>query len=103
MPQRFDKSRLPSRHVSVGPEAADGGSIAPVEHGDTVRIDAEAGTIDPDVADDEFAERRARWSPRSTDHGSGALWRYARTVGPACRGAVIHPGAKAETHVHADI
>ncbi|OHT19501.1 dihydroxy-acid dehydratase [Edaphosphingomonas haloaromaticamans] len=87
----------------VGPEAADGGPIALVEDGDPIRIDAEAGTIDLLVADDVLAERRAKWQPRRTDYNSGALWRYARNVGPAWKGAVTHPGARAETHVYADI
>jgi mannose-1-phosphate guanylyltransferase/mannose-1-phosphate guanylyltransferase/mannose-6-phosphate isomerase len=34
---------------------------------------------------------------------SGALWKYAQQVGDAEKGAVTHPGAKAETHVYADI
>ena len=87
----------------VGPEAAEGGPIALVEDGDMIRIDAEAGTIDLLVADDVLAERRTRWSPRVNDYQSGALWRYAQTVGPAWAGAVTHPGAKAERHVYADI
>ncbi len=87
----------------VGPEAADGGPIALVEDGDIIHIDAEAGTIDLDVPDDVMAARRAAWVPRPTDYGSGALWRYAKTVGPAYKGAVTHPGAAAETHVYADI
>jgi dihydroxy-acid dehydratase len=87
----------------VGPEAADGGPIALVEDGDMIRIDAEAGTIDLDVAEDVLAARRARWSRRKTDYQSGALWRYAQNVGPASRGAVTHPGAAHETHVYADI
>ncbi|MGR6327817.1 dihydroxy-acid dehydratase [Sphingomonas sp. XXL09] len=87
----------------VGPEAAEGGPIALVEDGDTIRIDAEAGTIDLLVADDVLADRRAAWRPRMNDYQSGALWRYAQNVGPAWRGAVTHPGARAETHVFADI
>lgn len=87
----------------VGPEAADGGPIALVENGDIIHIDAEAGTIDLDVPEDVMAARRAAWAPRATDYGSGALWRYAKTVGPAYKGAVTHPGAAAETHVYADI
>ena len=87
----------------VGPEAADGGPIALVENGDTIRIDAEAGTIDLIVDETVLAERRARWQPRTNDYQAGALWRYARTVGPAWQGAVTHPGARAETHVYADI
>lgn len=87
----------------VGPEAADGGPIALVEDGDIIRIDAEAGTIDLDVAEDVLAERRARWQPRENAYQSGALWRYAQNVGPAYKGAVTHPGAKSEKHVYADI
>lgn len=87
----------------VGPEAADGGPIALVENGDTIRIDAEAGTIDLDVPEDVLAERRAKWQPRVNDYQSGALWRYSQNVGPAYKGAVTHPGASAERHVYADI
>ncbi len=87
----------------VGPEAAEGGPIALVQNGDIIRIDAEAGTIDLDVAPEIMAERRAKWQPRTNDYQSGALWRYAVNVGPAYRGAVTHPGASAETHVYADI
>jgi dihydroxy-acid dehydratase len=87
----------------VGPEAADCGPIALVEDGDMIRIDAETGTIDLDVAEDVLAERRKAWKARVSDYGSGALWRYAQNVGPAYKGAVTHPGAAAETHVYADI
>ena len=87
----------------VGPEAAEGGPIGLVEDGDIIRIDAEVGTIDLEVADDVLAARRAAWLARTNDYQSGALWRYARNVGPAYKGAVTHPGASAETHVYADI
>ena len=87
----------------VGPEAAEGGPIALVEDGDIIAIDAETGTIDLHVEDAVLAERRKAWTPRSNDYQSGALWRYAQNVGPAYKGAVTHPGAKAEIHVYADI
>lgn len=87
----------------VGPEAADGGPIALVEDGDTITIDAAAGTIELDVADKVLAERRKAWQPRANDYQSGALWRYAQNVGPASGGAVTHPGARTEKHVFADI
>jgi dihydroxy-acid dehydratase len=87
----------------VGPEAADGGPIALVENGDTIRIDATAGTIDLLVDDATLAERRANWRPRLNAYQSGALYRYSQTVGPASQGAVTHPGAKAERHMFADI
>lgn len=87
----------------VGPEAADGGPIGLVEDGDIIAIDAEAGTIDLQVDEDTLAQRRAKWEPRENDYQSGALWRYARNVGPASKGALTHPGAKSEKHVYADI
>jgi dihydroxy-acid dehydratase len=87
----------------VGPEAAECGPIALVENGDEIAIDAENGTIDLNVAEEVLAERRKLWKPRSSDYGSGALWRYAQTVGPAYKGALTHPGGKEERHVYADI
>ncbi len=87
----------------VGPEAAEGGPIALVEDGDIIRIDADEGIIDLDVSEDVLAERRKSWRPRVNDYQSGALWRYAQNVGPASKGALTHPGARAERHVYADI
>ena len=87
----------------VGPEAAVGGPIGLLKDGDVIAIDAEAGTISVELGDDELAARRESWSPREHDYQSGAIWRFAQTVGPAYKGAVTHPGGKAETHVYADI
>ncbi|MBX6743885.1 MAG: dihydroxy-acid dehydratase, partial [Acetobacteraceae bacterium] len=86
----------------VGPEAAVGGPIALLRNGDRIVIDAEKGTIDMLVDEAELARRRAEWQPRRTDYNSGALWKYAQTVGPAYLGAVTQPGAAAETHCYAD-
>jgi len=87
----------------VGPEAAVGGPIGLLQDGDQITIDAEAGTIDVDLSDDELAKRKAAWKPRVTDYNAGAIWKYAQTVGSAEKGAITHPGGKAETHVYADI
>jgi dihydroxy-acid dehydratase len=87
----------------VGPEAAVGGPIALLRNGDRIVIDAERGTIDMMLPEEEIAARRAAWTPRKTDYNSGVLWKYAQTVGPAYLGAVTHPGAAAETHTYADI
>jgi dihydroxy-acid dehydratase len=87
----------------VGPEAAEGGPIALIEDGDEIMIDAETGVIDLNVSAEILEERRKHWTPRATDYGSGAIWRYAQNVGPAYKGAVTHPGGSAETHVYADI
>ena len=87
----------------VGPEAAVGGPIGLLQNGDKIVIDAEKGTIDMIVPEEEIARRRAEWQPRKTDYNSGALWKYAQLVGPAHLGAVTHPGGEAETHCYADI
>lgn len=86
----------------VGPEAAVGGPIALLRDGDKIIIDAEKGTIDVALSDEELAKRRAEWKPRKTDYNSGVLWKYAQLVGPAYLGAVTHPGGGAETHCYAD-
>ncbi|MDB4852249.1 dihydroxy-acid dehydratase [Alphaproteobacteria bacterium] len=87
----------------VGPEAAVGGPIGLLQDGDQITIDAAAGTIDVALSDDEFARRKAAWSPSGTDYNAGAIWKYAQTVGTAEKGATTHPGGSAETHVYADI
>jgi dihydroxy-acid dehydratase len=87
----------------VSPEAAVGGPIGLIKDGDQITIDAVAGTIDAALSDAEWAARRAAWTPRQHDYQSGTLWKYAQTVGSAEKGAVTHPGARAETHVYADI
>ncbi|WP_119458806.1 dihydroxy-acid dehydratase [Rhodospirillaceae bacterium SYSU D60014] len=87
----------------VGPEAAVGGPIGLLKDGDTIRIDAEKGTLEVDLTEAELAARRGEWKSRRHDFQSGALWRYAQTVGDAEKGAVCHPGGQAETHIYADI
>jgi len=87
----------------VGPEAAIGGPIGLLKDGDVITIDAENGTIEVDLTDEELAARRKEWQPRKTDYQSGTLWKYAQTVGSAEKGALTHPGGGAETHVYADI
>jgi dihydroxy-acid dehydratase len=86
----------------VGPEAAICGPIALIKDGDIIELDAENGTINVKVTDEEFAKRKAQWKPREGEFGSGYLWKYAREVGPALYGAVTHPGGKAEKVCYAD-
>lgn len=86
----------------VSPEASVGGPIALIQDGDVIEIDADAATLSVHLTDDELAERRSAWTPRKHNYQSGAIWRYAQTVGSARYGAVVHPGGLAETHVYAD-
>jgi dihydroxy-acid dehydratase len=87
----------------VGPEAAVGGPIGLLRDGDLIEVDAEAGTLNVALDEAELARRQAEWRPRPAHFGSGALWRYAQTVGDAHLGAVTHPGGRAETRAYADI
>lgn len=79
--------------------------IGLIKDGDIIELDARDGirTITLKVTDSELEKRRAEWKPRVHEYQSGALWKYAQTVGSAQGGAVTHPGAKAETHVFADL
>ncbi|MEC7577012.1 MAG: dihydroxy-acid dehydratase, partial [Pseudomonadota bacterium] len=87
----------------VSPEAAVGGPIGLLKDGDMIRIDANAGTLDVLLSDEELAERRNSWAPRQHNYQSGALYKYAQLVGSAEKGAVTHPGAEGETHVFVDL
>jgi dihydroxy-acid dehydratase len=87
----------------VGPEAAVCGPIALLEDGDIIEIDAVKGTLQVRLTDAQLEARRHNWKARTTDYQSGALWKYAQTVGSARDGAVTHPGGSAETHCYADL
>jgi dihydroxy-acid dehydratase len=87
----------------VNPEAATGGPIGLLKDGDIITIDADKGSIDVDLTDDELEERRKEWKPHENNYQSGALWKYAQTVGEARYGAVTNPGAAKEKHIYADI
>jgi dihydroxy-acid dehydratase len=82
----------------VCPEAAVGGPIGLIKDGDIINIDADKGTIDVELSEVELEERRKNWKPRQNDYQSGTLWKYTKTVGSAEKGAVTHPGGKAEVN-----
>ena len=88
----------------VGPESAHGGPIALLKDGDEITINARDGIISVDLSKDELARRKSEWKgPKQTIYGAGALWKYAKLVGPTRTGAVTHPGAKDEGHAYMDI
>jgi dihydroxy-acid dehydratase len=72
----------------VAPEAAVGGTIALVQEGDSITIDAERRLIQLDVSDAELATRRAAWQPRPPRYTRGVLAKYAKLVSSASVGAV---------------
>jgi dihydroxy-acid dehydratase len=72
----------------VAPEAAVGGTIALVEEGDRITIDAERRLLQLEVPDAEIARRRARWKPPAPKYTAGVLFKYAKLVSSASEGAV---------------
>jgi dihydroxy-acid dehydratase len=72
----------------VSPEAFRGGPLAAVREGDTIAIDADAGTLTLEIDDAELAARLAAWSPPPSD-APGVFARYRALVGPASEGAVL--------------
>ncbi|HKW80643.1 MAG TPA: dihydroxy-acid dehydratase, partial [Casimicrobiaceae bacterium] len=76
----------------VAPEAYVGGTIALVEEGDSITIDADKLLIALDVDEDELARRRARWKPPAPRYTRGVLAKYTKLVSTASRGALTDAG-----------
>src|SRR5207245_11453784 len=72
----------------VAPEAAVGGTIALVRHGDAITIDAERRALALEVPEAELTRRRAAWTPPRPKYTSGVLAKYAKLVSSASLGAV---------------
>ncbi len=72
----------------ITPEAFDGGTIALIEDGDEITIDAEAKAINLNVSDDEIEKRRANWTKPEPYTTRGTLAKYAKLVSSASEGAV---------------
>ena len=87
----------------VGPEAAVGGPIALLRNGDVIDIDAKKGTINVRLTKAQLKTRKKKWKEKKSSFGSGTLWKYAQTVGPAYLGAPTHPGKKKEVKEYSNI
>ena len=74
-----------------------------LRNGDLIDIDAKKGTINVRLTKKELSLRRKKWKPKKPDFGSGTLWKYAQTVGPAYLGAPTHPGKRKEVKTYSDI
>jgi dihydroxy-acid dehydratase len=72
----------------VAPEAFEGGTIALVQEGDSITIDAHRQLIQLNVPDDEIARRRAAWVRPAPRYTSGVLAKFAALAQPASKGAV---------------
>jgi dihydroxy-acid dehydratase len=72
----------------VAPEAAVGGTIALVQEGDSITVDAHQLRIDLNVTDEQLDRRRAAWVRPAPRYLSGVLGKYARQVSSSSLGAV---------------
>ncbi|GAB3626317.1 dihydroxy-acid dehydratase [Pandoraea terrae] len=72
----------------VAPEAFVGGTIALVQEGDSITIDAHKLLLQLNVADDELARRKAAWKKPTPRYTRGVLAKYAALALPANKGAV---------------
>lgn len=72
----------------IAPEAAVGGTLALVDEGDSITIDAEARLLQLNVPDDELTRRRAAWRKPETRYPRGVLAKYAKLVSSSSVGAV---------------
>ncbi len=76
----------------VAPEAYVGGTIALVEEGDSITIDAPARLLQLNVSEEELAQRRAKWSAPKPRYERGTLAKYAKLVSSSSLGAVTDLG-----------
>jgi dihydroxy-acid dehydratase len=72
----------------VAPEAAVGGTIALVEEGDSITIDADARLLQLNVGAAELTRRRAAWQPPAPRYPRGVLAKYSKLVSSSSVGAV---------------
>jgi len=67
-----------------------------------IGTDAVDNVLRVNLSDEELASRRQKWEPRQISLVSGAIWKYAHTIGLARDGMVTHPGGKTEKICYAD-
>jgi dihydroxy-acid dehydratase len=72
----------------VAPEAAVGGTIALVEEGDSITINANERLLQLNVPEDEIERRRQQWQPPAPRYTRGILGKYAKLVSSSSLGAV---------------
>lgn len=72
----------------VAPEAAIGGTLALVEEGDSITINAPERLLQLNVAESELSRRRENWKPPAPRYRKGVLAKYAKLVSSSSKGAV---------------
>ena len=77
----------------VAPEAYVGGTIALIEEGDSITIDAHKLLIQLNVDDATLAKRRSAWQAPKPRYTRGLLAKYMRLVSTASKGAITDGGS----------
>ena len=72
----------------VAPEAAKGGTIAILQEGDEIVIDAKERRLDVELSDAEIQSRFEQWTPPEPPYARGVMAKYAKSVSSASEGAV---------------
>ena len=74
----------------VAPEAAVGGPIALVRHGDLISFDVQRRRLDLEVPSAELKRRRAAWRAPRPHYSRGVMAKYACLVSSASEGAITN-------------
>ena len=72
----------------VTPEAAVGGPIGLLQEGDIITLDIPQRRLDVQLTEEQFADRRANFTPMAPNYTTGVLAKYAKLVSSASQGAV---------------
>ena len=72
----------------VAPEAAVGGTIALINEGDSITIDATKNLLQLNLDEKEITRRRSEWKPRRIAYDRGVMAKYAKLVSTSSLGAV---------------
>ena len=77
--------------LNVTPEAAVGGGLALLKHGDRIRIDLKTRRVDVLIPEAELAARRAAWTPPKLVNKTPWEEIYRNSVGQLGTGACLEP------------
>ena len=72
----------------VAPEAAVGGTIALINEGDSITIDATNNILQLNVDEKIILQRRSAWKPRESKYTRGVMAKYAKLVSTSSLGAI---------------
>lgn len=72
----------------VSPEAQVGGVIGLIRDGDMITINSHKKLLTVNITDEEIEQRRKTWKSRKIAYENGALFKFAKLVSSASKGAI---------------